>query len=105
MFLIPNTEVRRDDFAELCVKHANLTRVTKLIAKDPDWSSLIGTRLSLGYVKMKISGHEDMIGTAMSVVDIGQSERIDNRIAKIIGHSDIIDSVQRIEVSRGRPGK
>jgi len=80
MFLIPNTEVRRDDFTELCVKHANLTRVTKLIAKDPDRSSLIGTSLGLGYVEMKISGNEHMIGTTMSVVDIGQSERIDNGI-------------------------
>jgi len=44
-----------------------------------------------------------MVSTAVPIVDIGQSERIDNGIRHVFGNRNVVDGVQRLEVSWRRP--
>jgi len=103
MVLVPNTKIRRWNLAQSDVKHPNLNRVSDVVSQHTDRSSLIGTGPLLGNIKAAISGNKDMVGAAVPVVDVGQSERIDNGIGQVLSNSDVVDGVKRLEVSWRRP--
>jgi len=103
MVLIPNTEIGRGNLAQSDIKHPNLSRVSDLVSQHADGPSLIGTGPLLGDIKTAIGGNKDMVSATMPIVDIGQRERIDNGIGHVLSNSNVVDSVQGLEMSWRRP--
>jgi len=103
MVLIPNTELGRWNLAQSDVKHPHLGRVSDLVSQHADGSSLIGTGPLLGHVKTAISSNKDMVSATVPIVDVGQSERIDNGIGHVLSNGNVVNGVQGLEMSWRRP--